>query len=282
MSPNTLYEKVTELCSWRLKPRTSPDVPHRGGVARAWTRWLLLVDGAAPALRPAAPCPASRSLQPLTRGATERQSGRRWRAGRIAAGHRPGLRGPRTPPWSRPGGGPLPPSSPACAVTSAAPCHRKPRLTTSFLLLRQIQTLEFTRECPGARAQSSCLSFVSEKPLDVGWWRPGRGAARVGLWPPLQTAGGCASASTARRTCRLAASGPHTWRTDGASCGQTVERAARGSRFDSHLQQVASVELLGRGVSVRVRPCGWEQRHSRAGRWLWLSHGAWSSFSDST
>lgn len=68
----------------------------------------------------------------------------------------------------------------------------------------------------------------------------------------------------------------------GASCGQTVERAARGSRFDSHLQRVASVELLGRGVSVRVRPCGWEQRHSRAGRWLWLSHGAWSSFSDST
>lgn len=68
----------------------------------------------------------------------------------------------------------------------------------------------------------------------------------------------------------------------GASCGQTVERAARGSRFDSHLQRVASVELLGRGVSVRVRPRGWEQRHSRAGRWLWLSHGAWSSFSDST
>lgn len=234
MSPNTLYEKVTELCSWRLKPRTSPNVPHWGGVARAWTRWLLLVDGAAPALRPAAPCPASRSLQPLTRGATERQSGRRWRAGRIAAGHRPGLRGPRTPPWSQPGGGPLPPSSPACAVTSAAPCHRKPRLTTSFLLLRQIQTLEFTRECPGARAQSSCLSFVSEKPLDVGWWRPGRGAARVGLWPPLQTAGGCASASTARRTCCLAASGPHTWRTDGTpgpgATGPAAGRRSSGRR----------------------------------------------------
>lgn len=146
----------------------------------------------------------------------------------------PGAAGTSVPLWSRPGGGPLPPSSPVCAVTSAVPCHRKPRLTTSFLLLRQIQTLEFTRECPGARAQSSCLSFVSEKPLDVGWWRPGRGAARVGLWPPLQTAGGCASASTARRTCRLAASGPHTWRTDGTpgpgATGPAAGRRSSGRR----------------------------------------------------